>query len=92
MYLCHCCGNVTEPRQPKKVHTIFREVEATRYGADRRLQYFKRKEIEKEIPICHSCWEQITTGKKTFEQLFQEHHPVKRGPEILTAWPEVVRS
>lgn len=91
MYLCHCCGEASQPRQVRKVYTIYREVEAQRYNSERRLEFFKRKEIEREIPICHECWEEIYVKGVSFEQLCKRFAKPK-GPQILSAWPETVRS
>lgn len=80
MYRCQICRAVSQPHEPRKVHTVYREVPAPHGGT--------REEIAREIPVCAGCQSCLNNDGKTLEELLKNH--VHGRPILETAIPVLV--
>lgn len=56
MYQCTACGRTTQPGQPRRTHVVQRTVPAGVFTAgDGRTVERWRREIARELPVCHPC-------------------------------------
>lgn len=88
MYLCGICDKCTKPGQQRLVHTIYRMVPSGLqvhkrhaghgYGPSTAvIESPPRREIAREVPICHDCAGRMSAGA-TFEELVTYHRFLAR--------------
>lgn len=57
-YRCGVCRVVVGPREPRRLHRIYRTIEQQVWapvGSTRKLKTVQRKEIAREVAVCSKC-------------------------------------
>lgn len=61
MYRCQRCGEVEGPRKPRKTVYIYRKkVYLPQTSGEVARQCTSRLEIEREITLCHECYDKVS--------------------------------
>lgn len=72
MYVCQTCGHVSEPKEKRKVYTLYRVVRSP-FGKECR-------QVEREVPVCARC-KRMLEGGMSLDEL-QEHLDLVRGTDM----------
>lgn len=89
MYRCDVCDAVTRSKDVRKTHKVERLIPN---GHDAFGNPKDRREIEREIPVCHECAQMLADGVPLPVMQRQKGKPIVLAPgkgKILTQWPEI---
>jgi hypothetical protein len=61
-YKCGICEEVSPHGQDRLLHVVYRDVVSKTFSPDDGLELRKRREIEREIPVCKTCHMMLEAG------------------------------